>query len=272
MTARFRIPLFVLFLAAGAVVPAVAQDEDPDRDPNRAQPDFVVSTVPTTLRLPKGAIVFRLTHRFARPLGQGSFGSLLEDFFGFDSGAQMGFDLRYGLFSGTQVGFYRTSDRTIQFSAQYDLVSQKQAPIGVAVVANVDGTNNFKDSYSPGVQAVISRELGDRGAVYAAPAFINNTNDRPTELVDDNNTALVGLGARLRVLNNTYVTFEATPRVTGYAPGVTLISFGFEQRAGGHSFQINFSNGFGTTLAQVARGGTAYEDWYIGFNLSRKFY
>ena len=30
--------------------------------------------------------------------------------------------------------------------------------------------------------------------------------------------------------------------------------------------------GIETTLAQVARGGTARDDWYIGFNLSRKFY
>jgi hypothetical protein len=45
-----------------------------------------------------------------------------------------------------------------------------------------------------------------------------------------------------------------------------------EQRAGGHVFQLNFSNGFGTTLAQVARGGSRRDDWYLGFNLSRKFY
>ena len=61
-------------------------------------------------------------------------------------------------------------------------------------------------------------------------------------------------------------------RLAGYSPGVTLISFGFEQRAGGHLFQLNFSNGFGTTLAQVARGGTARDDWYLGFNLARKFF
>ena len=54
--------------------------------------------------------------------------------------------------------------------------------------------------------------------------------------------------------------------------GVTMISFGLEQRAGGHLFQLNFSNGFGTTLAQVARGGSRRDDWYLGFNLSRKFY
>ena len=61
-------------------------------------------------------------------------------------------------------------------------------------------------------------------------------------------------------------------RSAGYAPGTALMSFGLEQRAGGHVFQLTFSNGLGTTLAQVARGGTARDDWYIGFNLSRKFY
>ena len=75
---------------------------------------------------------------------------------------------------------------------------------------------------------------------------------------------LTGIGARVRAARNTYLFVEASPRVAGYNPGVTLISFGFEQRAGGHLFQLNFSNGYGTTLAQVARGGTAYDDWYLG--------
>jgi hypothetical protein len=49
-------------------------------------------------------------------------------------------------------------------------------------------------------------------------------------------------------------------------------TFGIEKRAGGHVFQFNFSNGLGNTFGQLARGGTANEDWYIGFNISRKFF
>ena len=52
----------------------------------------------------------------------------------------------------------------------------------------------------------------------------------------------------------------------------TTASFGIEKRAGGHVFQLNFSNGFGTTMGQLARGGTGSEDWYLGFNISRKFF
>ena len=119
---------------------------------------------------------------------------------------------------------------------------------------------------------MISREVSDRAALYVEPAWINNSNPEPDELVDDNNTVVMGLGARVRLLKNTYIFAEGSPRLAGFRPGDALISFGFEQRAGGHVFQLNFSNGLGTTLAQVARGASNSNDWYFGFNLSRKFY
>jgi hypothetical protein len=71
---------------------AEQEEDDPDMDPNPAQPDFTVVNLPTTLRLPRHKSAFRVTHRFARPLGSGDFGNLLEDFFGFDSGAQIGLE------------------------------------------------------------------------------------------------------------------------------------------------------------------------------------
>jgi Membrane bound beta barrel domain (DUF5777) len=104
------------------------------------------------------------------------------------------------------------------------------------------------------------------------PIWINNTSPEPEELVDDNNTFIIGLGTRVRIRPTVYLLLEGAPRVAGYDPGVTHISFGIEKRAGGHLFQLNFSNSFGTTLAQVARGGGSNEDWYIGFNISRKFF
>jgi hypothetical protein len=247
--------------------------DDPDLDPNPAQPDFILATLPTSLRLPAHKMSFRLTHRFLRPLGAGDFGDLAGDLFGLDGGAAIGLELRYGVIKGGQIGIYRTSiGKTIQFFGQYEVLPQTKFPVGVDVVLNVDGTNNFQDSYSPGVSLVLSREVSDRAALYVEPAWVNNSNPKPKELIDDNDTILVGLGARLRVRKNTYVFLEGSPRVSGYRPGDALMSFGLEQRVGGHVFQLNFSNSFGTTLAQVARGASASNDWYMGFNLSRKFY
>lgn len=285
MTRSFR-ALLTLLLVAGVTIPAAAQtpdpalpppgtppavqEDDPDRDQNNAQPDFYVATLPTTLPVPKGKMAFRLTHRFLRTLGDGDFGDLAARAFGFDSGAQIGLDLKYGLFRGGQIGVYRTSDRTIQFSGQYNAIRQGDRPLGLAFVVNVDGTENFSDEFSPGAIIVLSRELSDKGAIYFEPSVVSNSNITTT--AGDDYTVMAGIGARVRVRRNTFLFLEASPRVAGFKPGVTLISFGFEQRAGGHVFQLNFSNGFATTLAQVARGGTGRDDWYLGFNLSRKFF
>lgn len=250
---------------------AEAQDDDPDLDVNRAQPDFTLVSLPTSLRLPARKSAFRITHRFGRPLGQGSFTDLVEDGFGLDSGANIGFEYRFGILKATQVVFHRTNNRTIQFMLQREIKSQSDDfPVGLTVFGTAEGTNNLRDSYSPAIGIIVSREFTDRAAVYVEPVWVNNTNPLPKDLVDDNNAMLVGLGARLRLTAGVYGVVEITPRVAGYDPGKTQVGVGIEKRAGGHSFQINVGNGFGTTFAQIARGGT--DDWYLGFNISRKFY
>lgn len=247
--------------------------DDPDLDLSFEQPDFSLITLPTTLRLPRYKSAFRITHRFGRPLGAGDFGDLAGDLFGLDSGAQIGFEYRVGLMRGLQAGIHRTSDKTIEFFSQYSLFQQGAGrPVGVGILASVDGTNNFRDSYSPALGVVLSRTIRGRGALYVEPIWVNNSNPEPGELVDDNDTLLVGLGARIRVRPTVYLVGEVIPRVGGYDPGVSHGTFGIEKRAGGHTFQLNFSNGFGTTMGQLARGGLNNDDWYFGFNISRKFF
>jgi len=250
---------------------AAADDDDTSIDP--AQPDFSVVALPTTLRLPRHKSAFRLTHRFSRPLGDGSFGDLASDLFGFDSGAQIGLEYRFGIAHGLQAGIYRTSDRTIQFFGAREILAQSDArPVAIAAYAAIEGTNNFRDIYSPSIGAVVSHAFADRGAVYVQPIFVGNSNLDPSEQVDHNNTFMIGVGARVNIVGSMYGVFEYIPRVSGYDPGNDQVSFGVEGRVGGHMFQLNFSNGLGTTMAQVARGGPGTDDWFIGFNLSRKFW
>ena len=247
------------------------QDDDPDLDVNLAQPDFTLVGLPTSLRLPALKSAFRITHRFGRPLGQGDFSDLIQDGFGLDSGANIGFEYRFGILKATQVVFHRTNNRTIEFMLQREVKGQSESfPLGITVFGSAEGTNNFRDSYSPAIGAILSREVGDRAALYVEPMWVNNTNTLPKELADDNDAIMVGLGARVRLSKSVYGVAEMSPRVSGFDPGKTQVAFGLEKRAGGHSFQLNVGNGFGTTFAQIARGGT--NDWYLGFNLSRKFY
>ena len=281
-----RVVLFLLILAmvaywpgqaaaqnASAIQAAQAPPDDPDLDLVPLQPDFTIVAMPTALRLPRFKSSFRITHRFGRPLGQGDFGDLLEDFLGIDSGAQIGLEYRFGLMRGTQVGIHRTNDRTIEFFAQYDLMQERDGrPLNLAVLASIDGTNNFRDSYSPALGVVVSRSFAPVGTIFVHPIWVNNSNPLPSELADDNNSVLIGVGTRLRIRPTVYLVGEIIPRVTGFDPGVNQAAFGIEKRAGGHVFQLNFSNSLGTTMGQIARGGTSNDDWFLGFNISRKFF
>jgi hypothetical protein len=277
---RFRrVVLFVLVVALMSPLAAAAQNspapvppDDPDRDMNTSQPDFTLITLPTTLRVPKFRSAFRVTHRFTQSLSQGDFGDQAESLFGIDSGAAIGLEYRFGLWRGLQVGLHRTNNRTINLFTEYNIWNQRSGhPLGINALASMDGTNNFRDSYSPVLGVAVSRELGSHGAVYVEPMWINNANPRPDDLGEDNDTFMVGIGLRLRIRPTVYLVGEIMPRA-GYAPGTNQAAFAIEKRAGGHSFQLNFSNGVGTTPGQTARGGTSNDDWYLGFNISRKFF
>jgi hypothetical protein len=180
--------------AVGATPPPASSDDvvgyDEDLDTDPAEPDFEVVNLPTNLRVPRHKLTFRLTHRFDRPLGEGDFSDLLADLFGFDGGAQIGLGLRFGLFRGTQLLVYRTSDRTIQLAARQELLSERSRPLGLSVTASVEGLNNFGLSeaprpeplheFSPAVGLVLSKKLGTRGAVYAVPYWAGNTRTNPS--------------------------------------------------------------------------------------------
>jgi Membrane bound beta barrel domain (DUF5777) len=265
--------LTVLTVLLAGPAYAQAPQDDPDLDINLAQPDFTLVALPTTLRVPRFKSAFRVTHRFTRPLGAGDFGSLVEDLFGLDSGAQIGLEYRFGLMRGTQVGFHRTSTRTIEFFAQHEVKAQGEgSPFTIDALATIDGTNNFRNSYSPGLGAVISRAVGEHAAFYLEPVWVNNSNPDPSELTDDNDTVLLGAGARIRVRPTVYIALEGAPRVAGHDPGSTQISVGLEKRSGGHMFQLTITNGLGTTFGQIARGASNTDDWHLGFSISRKFY
>jgi hypothetical protein len=247
--------------------------DDPDLDLVPLQPDFTVISMPTALRLPRYKSAFRITHRFGRPLGSGDFGDLVQDFFGIDSGAQIGLEYRFGIWRGAQLGINRTNDRTIELFAQYDLMQERDGRfVNLAVIATMDGTNNLRDNYSPALGFVVSRAFAPVGTLFLQPIWVNNSNPLPSALTDDNDTLMMGVGTRIRVRPTVYLVGEIIPRLAGDSPGVNQAAFSLEKRAGGHMFQLNFSNSLGTTMGQIARGGARSDDWYLGFNISRKFF
>jgi hypothetical protein len=252
--------------------PALSDQRHDDSAIHPAEPDFTIISLPTALRLPLFGSAFRVTHRFTRPLND-DFGDVAADLFGLDSGAQIGLEYRLGIVRNGQVGIHRTSDKTIEFFGQYGVLRQTPRRwVDVTAMFSIDGTNNFRDQYSPAVGAIVSRRFDERAALYIEPIWVHHSNVQPASAGEADDTLMMGLGGRVRVRPSISIAAEFSPRTSGYRPGVSHASFAIEKRVGGHVFQLNFSDSFATTVAQVARGGPAAKDWFLGFNISRKFF
>jgi hypothetical protein len=250
--------------------PPAAVQADPDLSLQPAEPDFALAALPTSLRLPRGKMAFRLTHRFSYNIDQGTAADFVRNFFGLDSHADMGLEVRYGLVSGTQFVVHRTNDRDIQMLGQRQVV--RQGATGLAAVdalVAVEGQDNFSANFSETVGAIVSRRF-HAGAIYVEPMGVIHAN--PIAGVPQSNSMLLGVGARLRVGRSTYLVAETAPRLAGYGFGQAHVSVAIEKRAGGHLFQLNISNDLGTTIRQITAGGLTGNHWHIGFNLTRKFF
>ena len=270
-----------------STAPQTAEDDDAVLNP--AEPDFVVVNLPTGMRLPLFKSNFRLTHRFAGNLKRGAFGQQASNLFGIDQGAIIGFEYRFAVVRHVQASFYRSSfDKTIQLGGKYDAVQQRRSiPVSMSALASIEGTDNFREKYSPSIGVMASRIVGTRVAAYVTPIWADNTAASLDAIAHDHDgdelptadkrphvrrsTTFVGVGGRVRVAGSTYLAAEIVPRVSGYAPDEPAFGVSIEKRVGAHVFSLTFTNTFGTTFAQVARGGAA-STLYLGFNLGRKFY
>jgi hypothetical protein len=289
LCAPTRAALVVAALLTSAARPALAQSEQSPAEPAPAPRDIELNLInlPTTASVGSHHSYFRLTHRFARDLRRGSFGNLAEDLFSLDSGAIMGLEYRYGITGRLQAGLHRSIlSKTMQAFTRYDALAQgATSPVGVSVTGAVEGTNNLRRQYQPTIAATLSRAFGRTLFAYLTPAYVGRTHVADFVTGHDHDhgilgsadeepghrgTFVVGTGARLRVRPTVYVTAEYSPRVSGYRPNRGTWGAAVEKRAGGHTFQMNFTNSFGTTFGQVARGGSPH-DVYLGFNLTRKF-
>jgi len=271
------VPAFAAAQVTGTPTAAAStqgQKNDPDADLQLvvAEPDFTLVALPTTLRLPQGKMAFRITHRFTYQINGQSIGEFFRNGLGFDSSSTVGFELRYGMAQGTQLSVHRTNSRAVQFMAQHQLQAQRaNGRFSADILMAVEGQDNFTEEHSIVIGGVASHQFGDQGAVYVEPIGVFNTT--PEFPDSDQNTLMVGIGGRMRIMKSkAYVVAEVAPRIGGYDGGSAVMSVGIEHRIGGHSFQLNLSNSFGTTLTQVGHGGPRSKHWHLGFNLTRKFF
>ncbi len=258
--------------AAAPAVTVQVEREDTDADLNLSQPDFMVVTLPTTLRLPRFKSAFRVTHRFTRPLGQGDFGNLAEDFFGLDTGAVIGLEYRFGLARGWQAGIYRTSDRTIEFFTQYNVWSQanqadraerhrldrRDRQLHGQLHADAGGRDLARAGHLG--RALPRADLGEQHQPVPLGSrrrqrYVHGRDRRPDP---DTADALSGRrgdsGHRLQAGR---VARHASASRSGLA---------------GTPSRPTFPTASARTMGQIARGGIGDDNWYLGFSISRKFF
>jgi hypothetical protein len=288
--------LFFVSASAFAQDPAAPAPAPPDAAPAQdvpvatarpAQIDLNLINLPTTMSIARHHSYFRLTHRFASDLRRGDFGQQAADLFSLDKGAIIGLEYRFGITSNIQAGIHRSMlSKTIQMFGRWDALRQSESmPVALSLTLSTEGLNNYRQNYQQGVAITASRTFADRLALYTTPAFVSGTHavdflaghdhDHDLGLEEDehaghNDTWFMGFGARLRFSGTGYITGEYTPRLHGYDPNAATWGVAVEKRTGGHTLQLNFTNSFGTTFGQLARGGSPH-DIYLGFNISRRF-
>jgi hypothetical protein len=116
---------------------------------------------------------------------------------------------------------------------------------------------------------VVSHVFAGHGALYAHPLYVGTWARRRSTGGRDW-TASVGLGARWRLGgSHVYVVAEAAPKSPARpTASITSVSLNGARAA---IYSIHGGQCARHDLSQVVNGANR-GDWYVGFNLSRKFY
>lgn len=278
--------------------------------------DYQLVNVPTPKRVPKGSFNVHFTHRFSSTItGQGQdFGDVASELFGLDSlsvsslGFTYGFtDRLYGKILRSPVCDSTALCKTIEMGLGFHLLDEGgRSPVAMSVYGSVEGNDNFSDSFSYNVQAMVARSITEHVNVFFAPAVHFKTNGygrfnpragrflNDAELVRDfrlgEHTGSFGFGINGRVTKSTSLLFEYVPR-TGFKLGrvepvfdntfnligfdnrsFPAIGFGIEKRLGRHAFSLTFSNTQTTTTGRYNSSnlGLPRDRFVIGFNLFRR--
>lgn len=258
----------------------------------------------STETLQKGVLDFRVSHRFGDIFGvnaQGNwdFENLWANFLGFESAADVGFGVEYGITNNFMVGFHRTKGSSelrslLHLNAKYKILAQTKdnsMPLSLAAagvltvstmppsadkssVANFPGGFGHRMIYS--LQLLAARKFGDVFSLQISPGVVWRNLVR----FDDSNLLVnMGVSAKVQVnkvlgiiidSNIPFDNLRLTPGSGYHIP----IGIGFEFDTGGHIFQINLTNSAGiepTDYIPNTNLNWADGQFRIGFTISRGF-
>ena len=240
-------------------------------------------TLPTSHIPAAGTWEVSFTHRFNQSIDEGE---AVHSLFGLDSGANVTLGASYTPVRDFEVSLLRSNILdTIELAGKYVVFQQSPAiPLSAAVRAGADirTEENLEDRSSLFAQAILSRQFGQRVAVFAVPTYVTNAGRAVSGDADQalfEHAFNVPVGAAFQLTRRFSVVAELIPPNSdlpdalsadlGWAAGVKSV-------VGGHFFEVLLTNSNGTTLDQYISStfqGAPLKsgDLQLGFNIVRRF-
>jgi len=288
-------------------LPAGMKAESPKLEYAAAFPGLTLANLPTAETLEKGALLYRIAHRFKSPTNRG-----FDELFGLDGGARM----------MTQIGFPLSNDffvtverqglqATFEIGVKWRFLREKtdgSIPVSAAIYTGVDwatlkgitdpanpkqqnGSPNFLkrtagERFAFFAQLPVSKQLGNWLSAAVVPGILLNGN---IGMTDEDPLLTLGVAGRV-ALSQKYALFaEIVPILSGDESAATIIegiprtengvrvfndtfTAGLEIKAGGHVFHLFLANSAGNITSQYMSGGDLdFTNGYfrLGFNIYR---
>lgn len=282
--------LIVLLLLVGLNATAKAQDDllsmlgDDSTTTEYVKNAFKSSRVingQSMEMIPKGALDFRILHRFGEVSG-GAY-----EFFGLDQASmRMGFD--YGILKNLSVGVGRsTAQKELDGFVKYRILQQstgaKVMPFSLVYVggvtcngmkwADTSVANYFTSRLAFYNQLVIGRKFNESITLQLSPTFLHR--NLVTYDADPSDIYSLGVGGRVKVTRRIALTGDYFYVFNNNdSTAVNPLSIGVDIETGGHVFQLHFSNCVGMNERAFlldTKGQWSKAEVRFGFNLSRIF-
>jgi len=233
------------------------------------------ANLPTATTIPRGNLLFEISHRFTPPMSEGA-----DALWGLDGPVINRLGLAYAVSDRALLGVSRSNlEDNLEIGAQVRFLEAGSPELPLVMGAKGAVAWNMSPSLVQGaedneaqayLQLMLNAGLGPNFALGLVPTYLRNPRIRDFEADD---AFVLGIHGNLAVTPNVNILGEWV--ISEERPGQEFDSgtFGVELRTRGHFFKILVTNQVRMNPSQVL-GGSATEftpdDWSLGFNITRR--
>jgi len=224
--------------------------------------------------IPKGHLLFRISHRFLPSVEDG-----YDSFFGFDGPAIIFFSMGYGISPNMDITIGRSNMfQEWELMLKWRILSPAKDSTFPLAVALHTGANlvtqesvSDSDKLKYNLQLTAAYPITPKISILLVPGYSSNVNHfNPSP----EGTFALGTGIRLKLSRHLSIMGEWVPVLSGYKANTHGWGLGIEYKIGKHLFQVFILNSFGITTDQFMAGGDFSlndGDFRFGFNIFREF-